>query len=187
MRDERELDLPMQSIDCMVSRWWTEACKGLPAPKSNVPLGRRTKGGAPMCRTPPLRRVPRHHRGIRHTGSWPGGHGATEVLLAGGTQTTPAHTSRRAASWASISGDGCVHGRSWGTGTPKAPVEDEALILRPAPIGAPRTCAAVDYTCHSYTLAHQSPGEYAASSAQGGYRARDPSSAPRREPVTNSL
>eukprot|EP01049_Picozoa_sp_SAG25_P013554 SAG25_NODE_2132_length_1916_cov_8.656577_1_plen_101_part_10 len=83
----------------------------------------------------------------------------------GGTQATPAHTSRRAASWASISGDGCVHGRSWGPGTPKAPVEDEALILGPAPIGAPRTCAAVGYTCHSYTLAHQSPGEYAASSA----------------------
>eukprot|EP01047_Picozoa_sp_COSAG01_P021481 COSAG01_NODE_1247_length_11073_cov_23.273465_11_plen_116_part_00 len=61
-------------------RGW-EACKGLPAPKSNVPLGRQTMGGAPMCRTPPLRRVPRHHRGIRHTGSWPGGHGATEVLL----------------------------------------------------------------------------------------------------------
>ena len=58
-----------------------EACKGLPAPKSNVPLGRRTMGGAPMCRTPPLRRVPRHHRGIRHTDSWPGGRGATEVPL----------------------------------------------------------------------------------------------------------
>jgi hypothetical protein len=69
----------------------------------------------------------------------------------------------------------------------KAPVEDEALILGPAPIGAPRTCTAAGYTCHSYTLAHQSPGEYAASPAQGGYRARDPSSAPRREPVTNSL
>ena len=81
--------------------------------------------------------------------------------------TTPAHTSRRAASWASISGDGCVHGRSWGTRTPKAPVEDEALILGPAPIGAARTCAAVGFTCHSYMLAHQSPGEYAASPAQG--------------------
>jgi hypothetical protein len=63
------------------ARWRTEACKGLPAPKSNVPLGRRTKGGAPMCRTPPLRRVPRHHRVIRHTDSWPGGRGATEVPL----------------------------------------------------------------------------------------------------------
>ena len=38
-------------------------------------------GGAPMCRTPPLRRVPRHHRGIRHTDSWPRGRGATEVPL----------------------------------------------------------------------------------------------------------
>ena len=65
--------------------------------------------------------------------------------------------------------------------------EDEALILGPAPIGAPHTCAAAGYTCHSYTLAHQGPGKYAASPAQGGYRARDPSSAPRREPVTNSL
>ena len=108
-------------------------------------------------------------------------------IAPGGTHTTPTHTSQRAASWASISGDGCVHGRSWGTGTPKAPVEDEALILGPAPIGAPHTCAAAGYTCHSYTLAHQGPGKYAASPAQGGYRARDPSSAPRREPVTNSL
>eukprot|EP01047_Picozoa_sp_COSAG01_P046274 COSAG01_NODE_4330_length_5126_cov_21.673494_5_plen_120_part_00 len=40
---------------------------------------------------------------------------------------------------------GRVHGRSWGTGTPKAPVEDEALILSPAPIGAAHTCAAVGY------------------------------------------
>ena len=45
------------------------------------PLDVEPWGGAPMCRTPPLRRVPRHHRGIRHTGSWPGGHGATEVPL----------------------------------------------------------------------------------------------------------
>eukprot|EP01047_Picozoa_sp_COSAG01_P102601 COSAG01_NODE_32170_length_585_cov_1.051440_1_plen_66_part_10 len=34
-----------------------------------------------MYRTPPLRGVPRHHRGICHTGSWPGGRGATEVPL----------------------------------------------------------------------------------------------------------
>jgi hypothetical protein len=61
---------------------WTEACKGLPAPKFNVPLGRRTMGGAPMCRTPPLRTMPRHHRGIRHIDSWPEGCGATaEVPL----------------------------------------------------------------------------------------------------------